>query len=112
MHRISLYTAGAHQMLHAFLNSLEPDQDALLLELSNHITDEMLAPIALADYGRDQDQHLARLHLLRDQHIFVDPMHWYPCEVLELVRYSEPDGGPASDRMRDHWIRALRAWHC
>jgi hypothetical protein len=94
-------------MLRVFLNSLEPDQDSLFLELSKHITDEMLVQIALADYGRDQDQHLAPLRLLRDQRIFVGPMYWYPCEVLELVRYSEPDGSPASDRMRDHWIRAF-----
>lgn len=94
-------------MLRTFLDSLEPDQDSLLLELSKQITDEMLTLIALADYGRDMEQHLAPLRLLRDQAIFVEPMEWYPCEVLELVRNSEPDGSPASDRIRDHWIRAF-----
>lgn len=94
-------------MLHAFLNSLEPNQDAFFLELCTHITDDMLAQIALADYGRDQDKHLAPLHLLRDHHFFVAPIHWYPCEVLELVRNSEPNGSTASDRTRGHWIRAF-----
>jgi hypothetical protein len=94
-------------MLRPFLSTLEPDQDSLLFALSRHITDEMLVQIARADYGRDQEQHLAPLRLLRDQRIFIKPMHWYPCEVLELVRYSEPDGSLASDRIRDHWIRAF-----
>jgi hypothetical protein len=67
----------------------------------------MLAKIALADYGQDQEQHLAALRLLRDKGIFVEPMHWYPCEVLELVRNSEPDGSPESERVEDHWIRAF-----
>jgi hypothetical protein len=91
-------------MLRDFLNSLKPDQDSLFLELSNHITDEMLDKIARADYGQDQELHLAPLHILRDQHIFVEPMHWYPCEVLELVRNSGPDGNLGTD---DHWIRAF-----
>ena len=94
-------------MLREFLSLLEPDQDSLLLELSRHITDEMLAQIALADYGRDQELHLLPLQLLRDQHIFIAPMYWYPCEVLELVRNSEPDGSLECDRIRNHWIRAF-----
>ena len=94
-------------MLRVFLNSFEPDQDSLLSELSRHITDEMLTKIALADYGLEQEQHLAPLRLLRDTGKLIKPMHWYPCEVLELVRNSQPDGSPANDRIRDHWIRAF-----
>lgn len=94
-------------MLRALLNSLEPDQDSLLSGLSKHITDEMLAEIATADYGQDQQRHLAPLRLLRDHGTFVKPLHWYPCEVLKLVRNSEPDGSPESERVRDHWIRAF-----
>jgi len=67
----------------------------------------MLAKIALADYGQDQEQHLAALQLLRDTGTFPDPMHWFPCEVLELMRNSEPEGSPESERVEDHWIRAF-----
>ena len=94
-------------MLRVFLSSLEPDQDSLLLELSKHITDEMLVEIACADYGEGQELHLPPLRLLRDQHTFTEPMYWYPCEVLELVRNSEPDGSLERDRIRNHWIRAF-----
>jgi hypothetical protein len=31
-------------------------------------------------------------------------MYWYPCEVLELARHSEPGG---NTELRDHWIRAF-----
>jgi hypothetical protein len=94
-------------MLRVFLSSLEPDQDSLLSAISKHITDDMLAEIALADYGADQEQHLVPLRLLRDMGVFVTPIYWYPCEVLELVRNSEPDGRPEPDRLRHHWIRAF-----
>ncbi|MFC5862807.1 hypothetical protein ACFPT7_10935 [Acidicapsa dinghuensis] len=94
-------------MLRDFLESLRPDKDLLLSEISKHISDDMLAKIALADYGQDQEQHFAALRLLRDKHIFAEPMHWYPCEVLELVRYSEPDGSPEPEREKEHWIRAF-----
>jgi hypothetical protein len=103
-------------MLRVFLNSIEPDQDSLLSAVSKHITDDMLAEIAMADYGRDQEKHLAPLRLLRDKGIFVAPMYWYPCEVLELVS-SAPDRGPEPDRQRYYWIPAfanaalLRAMH-
>jgi len=86
---------------------LDPDEDSLLSELSKHITDEMLAEIAQTDYGQDQEQHLAPLRLLRDKGTFVEPMEWSPCEVLELVRNSEPDDSPAADRVREHWLRAF-----
>jgi len=74
-------TAYSERMLRDFLGSLEPDQDSLLSAISRHITDEMLAEIAKADYGQDKEKHLAALRLLRDEGKFVPPMHWYPCEV-------------------------------
>jgi len=94
-------------MLRVFLSSLEPDQDSLLSGLSKYVTDDMLTKIAMADYGGDQEQHLAPLRILRDRGKLIEPMHWYPCEVLELVRNSQPDGRPANDRIRDHWIPAF-----
>jgi hypothetical protein len=97
-------------MIQAFLTSLEPDGDQLLAEISKHITDDMLEEIASADYGQDQNQHLGKLRRLRDTGTFVEPMHWYPCEVLELIRNSEPEDPswrPGSLGVRGHWMRAF-----
>lgn len=97
-------------MMQAFLDSLEPDGEQLLAEISRHITDEMLEEIALADYGQDQEQHFAALRRLRDTGGFVEPMYWYPCEVLELIRNSEPEDPswkPGSIGVRGHWMRAF-----
>ncbi|MGA7887405.1 MAG: hypothetical protein WCA44_16820 [Acidobacteriaceae bacterium] len=97
-------------MIQAFLESLQPDRDQLLSEISKHITDDMLAEIALADYGLDQEQHLAALRRLRDTGTFVKPMHMYPCEVLELTRNSQPDDPewrPGDTGVCGHWMRAF-----
>jgi hypothetical protein len=90
-------------MIQSLLASLEPNAENLLSDISKHISDDMLAEIALADYGQDQEQHLAPLRRLRDTGTFVEPMYWYPCEVLELVRHS-PEG---SIDIKGHWIRAF-----
>jgi hypothetical protein len=97
-------------MIQAFLASLEPDGEQLLAEISKHITDDMLEEIAAADYGQGLEQHLASLRRLRDTGRFVEPMHWYPCEVLELIRYSKPEDPswkPGSLGIRGHWMRAF-----
>jgi hypothetical protein len=91
-------------MIQPFLASLEPNIEHLLSDLSKHISDDMLAEIASADYGQDQEKHLAPLRQLRDKGTFVEPMHWYPCEVLELVRHSGPEGYADS---HGPWIRAF-----
>lgn len=75
-------------MIQAILESVQPDLDLLLGEISRHITDDMLAEIASADYGLDQELHFAKLRHLRNTGAFIEPMHFYPCEVLELVRHS------------------------
>jgi hypothetical protein len=97
-------------MLEAFLNSLEPDPAALLSAISKHITDDMLAEIAEADYGRDPERQVEALRQIRDHGTFVEPMCWYPCEVLELIRNSQPeDPGwkPGATGVRGHWMRAF-----
>jgi len=91
-------------MIQPFLASFEPDIQRLLSDVSKHISDDMLAEIAMADYGRDQDKHLAPLRQLRDKGTFVEPMHWYPCEVLELALHSKP--GEPTD-IHGHWIRVF-----
>jgi hypothetical protein len=90
-------------MIETFLTSLGPDIQGLLADVSKHITDEMLAEIASADYGQDQEKHLAPLRQLRDKGTFVEPMYWYPCEVLELIRH----GGGGRSELQGHWIRVF-----
>ena len=91
-------------MIQAFLSSLAPNLEQLLVEVSKHISDDMLLEIALADYGLEQKMHLARLRHLRDHGTFVEPMYWYPCEVLELIRNSNPAG---SNDIRGHRVRVF-----
>lgn len=97
-------------MLRSFLESLRPDSTTLLRRISEHITDDMLEEISLGDYGRDPDKHMSALRRVRDVGTFVEPMHWYPCEVLELHRNARPespryDPGPATTRY--HWTCAF-----
>jgi hypothetical protein len=97
-------------MITDFLNSLEPDPAALFREISKHVTDEMLSVIAAEDYGENVEEHFAALRLLRDTSEFREPMHWYPCEVLELVRNAPPgmlDKGLGSSPIASYWMLAF-----
>lgn len=97
-------------MIQPLLNSLKPEPDILLSAISKHITEDMLEEIALADYGQDSELHLAALRHVRDTGKFVEPMYWYPCEVLELIRYSKPDNRawkPGATGVHGHWMRAF-----
>ncbi|HKI33433.1 MAG TPA: hypothetical protein VKA46_16380 [Gemmataceae bacterium] len=70
----------------------------------------MLAEIAEADYGHDADAHLAGLRPIRDQGIVPAPTHWHPAEVLELIRWSNPEDAnwkPGSTGVRGHRMRAF-----
>jgi len=99
---------------------LEPDAEGLLREISRHINDEMLEEIAAADYGLEKERHLLVLRQVRETGTFPPDMHWFPMEVMELIRWSEPED-PAwkPGRMGElgHWMRAfscaaiLRAEH-
>ena len=97
-------------MIQSFLQSLGPDQHALFWKIAEHIDDHMLDVIACADYSQDADQHLTALLRLRDTGGLVEPFHWIPCEVLELIRHSEPEDPswkPGEEGVRGHWIRAF-----
>ena len=83
--------------------------DALLTRLASHIDDTMLWDIAGADYGRQASEHHAVLRRMRDTG-FVPPPDWVPQEVLELIRWSEPDQPdwkPGDRGPRGHWMRAF-----
>ena len=72
-----------------------------------HVNDSMLREIAQADYGMDADAHLRALNAVKTGNLPV-PMPWEPREVLELVRWSEPDvreWKPGSAGARGHWMR-------
>ena len=87
-----------------------PAPDALLELLRRQVDDGMLREIARADYGMDEDAHLAALLPVRDRGELPAPMRWEPKEVLELVRWSEPDDPawkPGSPGTRGHRMRAF-----
>lgn len=97
-------------MLQEFLESLHPDRDQLLSKISMQITDDMLLEMALADYGEQQEGHLNALRRIRDAGNIVEPLHWCPGEVLELIRNSQPENAywmPGSTGVRGHWMRAF-----
>jgi len=97
-------------MIIELLNRFEPESEGLLREISKHIDDEMLAWIASADYGQGQDEHLVALRQIRDTGTFPPEMVWYPAEVLELIRFSEPEDPewkPGRTGEFGHWMRAF-----
>jgi hypothetical protein len=102
------------------LNRFDPDGDLLLRAISTHITDEMLECISQADYGDRADEHLAALRLIQQTGAFPENLAWVPMEVLELIRWSEPENPewkPGRTGEFGHWMRAfscaaiLRAEH-
>lgn len=85
------------------------DPDALFDVLLPRMTTDMLQEIAAADYGQDIEQHLAPLIQFRDDRI-VPILEWHPLEVLELIRWSEPDQPewkPGAAGARGHLLRAF-----
>jgi len=88
----------------------QPDANALLRAISRHVDDGMLEEIAAADHGICADAFLRELRPIRDRQFFTIPMDWRPRDVLELIRWSEPDDPrERSGRkgIRGHWMRAF-----
>lgn len=86
------------------------DADDLLGVLRRQIDDDMLWEIAGADYGNDAEQHHAALLPIRDDGVIALPLQWEPREVLELIRWSEPDDPqwrPGGSGWRGHLMRAF-----
>lgn len=70
----------------------------------------MIRSIAAADYGRDFDAHLSELTHLWQGNDWEELGVWYPMEVLELIRWSEPDEAADaldSERTEGHCTRAF-----
>jgi hypothetical protein len=92
------------------LTIFDPQPDALLRRISAHIDDGMLAEIAEADYGMDRAAHLVALRRIRDDGEMAVPLPWEPKEVLQLIRWSQPDDPiwqPSGRGDRGHWMRAF-----
>jgi hypothetical protein len=97
-------------MIVDLLKLFEPESEGLLRQISEHVDDEILERISTADYGSDADGHLAALRQVRDTGTFPNPMHWCPAEVMELIRWSEPedpDWKPGHTGELGHWMRAF-----
>jgi hypothetical protein len=94
----------------ALLSVFDPRPDELLRQLSKHVDNSMLEEIAAADYGSGFQENLAHLRRIQTECAFAVPMRWEPREVLELIRWSEPDiptWRPGSHGERGHWMRAF-----
>jgi hypothetical protein len=92
-----------------FLDQFAPSCDSLLQLAFRHVDDSTLREIAAADYGQDADEHLSQLLAIKNGNIPA-PMRWEPKEVLELIRWSEPEDptwSPGSTGHRGHWMRLL-----
>jgi hypothetical protein len=69
----------------------------------------MLLEVARADYNEDVDAHLAPLKRFRDTRE-VPLLDWTPREVLDLIRWSQPDDpnwGPEGHGTNGHLMRAF-----
>jgi hypothetical protein len=88
----------------------DPAADALLALLRDQVDDTILQEISLADYGQDADAHLAALRAIHETGEIPVPLPWEPKEVLELIRWSEPDQAdwkPGGTGLRGHLMRAF-----
>jgi hypothetical protein len=90
------------------MQSWPPSPEPLLELVIEHNDDSMLHEIAAADYGIYCDEHYAAILKLIQQRNFADLMEWEPGEVLDLIRWSEPEDStwkPGSTGTRGHWMR-------
>ncbi|MEO9130727.1 MAG: hypothetical protein ABI240_05915 [Sphingomonas sp.] len=111
--RISNPVAASPGLLHImavdFPRLFAADETLLLRALAHHIDDAMLREIAAADYGCDEDSHFSVLRPMRDEG-FVPAPRFAASEVLELVRWSQPDcpsWKPGGYGSRGHRMRAF-----
>lgn len=87
-----------------------PDQRSAVDHLRGLIDEGMLREIAEADYAQDVDEHLAVLTTIWQGGKLTELDHWFPLEVLQLIRWSEPADihwKPGSVGMRGHYIRSF-----
>jgi len=86
-----------------------PDQRSAVDYLRPLIDEGMLREIAESDYAQGVAEHLAALKPIWEGGELTELDHWFPMEVLELVRWSEPKDSswkPGSTGLRGHKMRA------
>ncbi len=92
------------------LDRAQPSPTTLLDLLGSQIDDSMLHEIAAADHGCDAALHFEQLRLIRDEGKTINPHEWHPTEVLELIRWSQPEDAnwkPGATGKRGHVVRAF-----
>ncbi len=75
----------------SLITAFPPSADLLLDRARRHTDDAILVEIARADYGDMADEMLAELRLIRDKGTVPAPMQSQLTEVLELIRWSDPE---------------------
>lgn len=94
-----------------WLRDRYPAEERAAVDYLRALIDEgMLREIAEADYERDVEKHLVALKSIWEGVELGEMHHWYPMEVLELIRWSEPedsDWAPGSEGLRGHQMRAF-----
>ncbi|WP_428305612.1 hypothetical protein [Lacipirellula sp.] len=89
------------------IERLNPDDSPLFSLACQHVDNSMLREISEADYGMDAKVHFMALRRIKAGEILA-PMEWEPREVLELIRWSEPEDPthkPGAVGARGHWMR-------
>lgn len=87
-----------------------PDQRSAVDHLRGLIDEGMLREIAEADYAQDVEGHFSALRPIWEGGDLTELDHWFPMEVLELIRWSEPEASvwkPGSTGSRGHKMRAF-----
>jgi hypothetical protein len=87
-------------------------RDRLMVVLADLVDPGMLAEIAAADYGNDQAEHLAALQAIHSTTIVPSPLPWEPAEVLNLMRWSEPNDPAWAPSGRGERGYIMRAYCC
>jgi hypothetical protein len=95
-----------------FLNRFNPSERILLDWLRKRVNDSMLRNIAEADYGMDAENHFQVLAKVRDGEQLPVPLRWVPREVLELIRWSQPDKPSCKPGFRGTRGHLMRAFAC
>jgi len=89
------------------LGPLEPNEEALTHLFRGNIDESMLCEIAAADYGDEADYYYSKLQPILKTGV-LEPDALRAKEVLELIRWSEPEDpkwSPGGQGARGHWMR-------